>query len=54
MIAAEFLGLPISKVKFELGSTDFPRAPQQGGSLTTASVGTAAHGAASAIKKLLN
>jgi xanthine dehydrogenase YagR molybdenum-binding subunit len=36
-------------VKFELGDTQFPRAPAQGGSWTTASVGSAVHGAALAI-----
>jgi xanthine dehydrogenase YagR molybdenum-binding subunit len=46
MIAAEYLGLPIERVKFELGDTKFPRAPSQGGSWTTASVGSAVHGAA--------
>jgi xanthine dehydrogenase YagR molybdenum-binding subunit len=49
MIAAEYLGLPIERVKFELGDTKFPRAPSQGGSWTTASVGSAVHGAALAI-----
>ncbi|MBC8110441.1 MAG: xanthine dehydrogenase family protein molybdopterin-binding subunit, partial [Verrucomicrobia bacterium] len=54
MIAAEYLGLPMEKVKFELGNSDFSPAPQQGGSWTTASVGSAAVGAANAIKlKLL-
>ncbi len=41
LIAAEYLGLSAEKVKFELGDTKFPRAPVQGGSFTTASVGTA-------------
>ncbi len=41
MIAAEFLGLPAEKVKFELGDTKFPKSPAQGGSWTTASVGSA-------------
>lgn len=41
MIAAEFLGLPADKVKFELGDTKFPKSPAQGGSWTTASVGSA-------------
>ncbi len=41
MIAAEFLGLPPEKVKFELGDTKFPKSPAQGGSWTTASVGSA-------------
>ena len=41
MIAAEYLGLRPEQVKFELGDTKFPQAPVQGGSFTTASVGTA-------------
>ncbi|MDQ4122542.1 MAG: xanthine dehydrogenase family protein molybdopterin-binding subunit [Acidobacteriota bacterium] len=41
MIAAENLGLPLEKVRFELGNSDLPQAPVHGGSLTTASVGTA-------------
>jgi xanthine dehydrogenase YagR molybdenum-binding subunit len=49
MIAAEHLGLRPEQVKFELGDTKFPRAPSQGGSKTTASVGSAVHGAALAI-----
>jgi xanthine dehydrogenase YagR molybdenum-binding subunit len=49
MIAAEYLGLPIERVKFELGDTKFPRAPSQGGSKTTASVGSAILGAALAV-----
>ncbi len=53
MIAAEFLGVEPANVKFELGDSDFPTAPVQGGSFTTASVGTAAQGAALAIKKKL-
>lgn len=53
-IAAEYLGLPMEKVKFELGDTKYPPAPVQGGSFTTASVGTAIYGAAQNIKgKLL-
>lgn len=53
MISAEFLGLEPSKVKFELGDTKLPQAPVQGGSFTTASVGTAAHGASLNIKQKL-
>jgi xanthine dehydrogenase YagR molybdenum-binding subunit len=49
MIAAEYLGLRPEQVKFELGDTKFPRAPSQGGSWTTASVGSAVHGAALAV-----
>jgi xanthine dehydrogenase YagR molybdenum-binding subunit len=53
MIAAEYLGLAPDKVKFELGDSKLPQAPVQGGSFTTASVGTAAHGAALAVKQKL-
>jgi xanthine dehydrogenase YagR molybdenum-binding subunit len=49
MIAAEYLGLKPEQVQFELGDSNFPRAPAQGGSWTTASVGSAVHGAALAI-----
>lgn len=53
MIAAEFLGLPIEKVKFELGDTNLPKAPVHGGSMTTASVGSAAQAACEKIKEKL-
>ena len=53
MIAAEFLGVTPKQIKFELGNTEFPRAPSQGGSITTASVGSAIYGAAMNIKKKL-
>jgi len=49
MIAAEFLGLRLDQVHFELGDTRQPRAPAQGGSWTTSSVGSAVRGAALAI-----
>src|SRR5579883_911587 len=49
MIAAEYLGLKLEQVKFELGDTKFPRSPSQGGSWTTASIGSAVRGAALAI-----
>ncbi len=49
MIAAEYLGLKPEQVKFELGDSRFPRAPSQGGSWTTASVGSAVMGAALAV-----
>lgn len=49
MIAAEFLGLPLDQVHFELGDTRQPRAPAQGGSWTTSSVGSAVRGASLAI-----
>ncbi|CAN5693299.1 xanthine dehydrogenase family protein molybdopterin-binding subunit [soil metagenome] len=49
MIAAEFLGLRLDQVQFELGDTRQPKAPAQGGSWTTSSVGSAVRGAALAI-----
>ena len=49
MIAAEFLGLRLDQVHFELGDTRQPKAPAQGGSWTTSSVGSAVRGAALAI-----
>ncbi|TGR23076.1 MULTISPECIES: xanthine dehydrogenase family protein molybdopterin-binding subunit [unclassified Mesorhizobium] len=55
MIAAEFLGIDIDRVQFELGDTRHPRAPAQGGSWTTSSVGSAVRGGALAIAaKLLD
>jgi xanthine dehydrogenase YagR molybdenum-binding subunit len=53
LIAAEFLGLKPEQVKFELGDTKFPRAPAQGGSQTTASVGSAIYETANNIKRKL-
>ncbi len=40
-IAADTLGLPLDKVRFSLGRSDFPPAPPHGGSQTMASVGSA-------------
>lgn len=52
-LAADILGLPTSRVRFELGDTKFPRAPVSGGSSTVGSVGTAVHGAATGVKAKL-
>jgi xanthine dehydrogenase YagR molybdenum-binding subunit len=49
MIAAEYLGLRLGQVHFELGDSKFPQAPAQGGSWTTSSVGSAVQGAALAV-----
>jgi xanthine dehydrogenase YagR molybdenum-binding subunit len=40
-LAADALGLPIDRVRFELGDSRFPHAPVSGGSQTVASVGPA-------------
>jgi xanthine dehydrogenase YagR molybdenum-binding subunit len=53
IIAAEALGTDPSKIKFELGDTRLPQAPSQGGSITTASVGSAVYGAAGEMRKKL-
>jgi xanthine dehydrogenase YagR molybdenum-binding subunit len=53
MIAAEYLGLPPEKINVRLGDTKLPRAPSQGGSWTTASIGSAIVGAAGELSKRL-
>lgn len=53
IIAAESLGIDPKKIEFVLGDTDLPRAPSQGGSLTTASVGSAVYGAADEMRRKL-
>ncbi len=49
-IAADALGLPVARVKFELGDSKMPKAPVEGGSMTVASVGSAVHEAALAAR----
>ena len=44
-VAADALGLPMDKVRFELGDSALPKAPVHGGSLTMASVGSAVQAA---------
>ena len=44
-VAADALGLPIARVRFELGDSWYPKAPQQGGSMIMASVGSAVNAA---------
>lgn len=53
IIAAEHLGLPAEKVKVQLGDSRLPKAPAQGGSWSTASVGSAILGAAQNLQKKL-
>ena len=45
MIASEALGIPSDRITFELGNASFPFAPPHGGSMTTASVGSAVQAA---------
>ena len=44
-VAAGTLGMPLDRVRFELGDTDMPPAPLQGGSGLTAALGSAVHDA---------
>ena len=44
-IAADALGMDPERVRFELGDTDYPRAPITAGSMTVASLGPAVHAA---------
>ncbi len=50
-IAADALGLPVSRVRFELGDSKMPPAPVEGGSMTVASVGSAVWDAALAARE---
>jgi xanthine dehydrogenase YagR molybdenum-binding subunit len=52
-IAAETLGVPVERVRFEYGDTRLPQAPISAGSMTAASVGSAVFAATSALKKKL-
>ena len=49
-VAADALGLPVEKVRFELGDSIFPPAKEHGGSTTMASVGSAVQAACTALK----
>ena len=42
-IAADALGIPVDRVRFELGATDMPENPASTGSVTAASTGSAVH-----------
>jgi xanthine dehydrogenase YagR molybdenum-binding subunit len=52
-IAADALGVPPARVRFELGDTDMPPTPVSAGSLTAASTGTSVYKAASAARAKL-
>ena len=49
-VAADALGLPIARVRFALGDSNFPEAPSHSGSRTMASVGSAVHIAANMLR----
>lgn len=52
-IAADVLGVPLERVRFELGDTNLPENPISAGSMTAASTGTAVHAAALALRDKL-
>src|SRR5207302_9013737 len=49
-LAADTLGVPVEKIRFELGDSALPVAPNNGGSWLTASVGPAVIGACGELK----
>ena len=53
-VAADTLGLPLERVRFELGDTAFPKAKEHGGSTTMASVGNAVREACLALRTKLD
>ncbi len=52
-VAADALGLPIDRVRFELGDSTFPVAKEHGGSTTMASVGSAVEAACKTLRSRL-
>jgi xanthine dehydrogenase YagR molybdenum-binding subunit len=52
-VAAEALGYPMTRIKFELGDSDLPQAPVSGGSQSVASVAPAVRAAALALRDKL-
>jgi len=52
-IAADLLGLPIGKVRVDLGDTDFPAAPGSGGSFGANSAGSAVYDACMSLRGAL-
>jgi xanthine dehydrogenase YagR molybdenum-binding subunit len=52
-IASSSLGIAPDKIKFQLGDSSLPPGPTQGGSMTTATLGSAVHEAGEAIKQKL-
>ncbi|RSM93726.1 xanthine dehydrogenase family protein molybdopterin-binding subunit [Streptomyces sp. WAC 01325] len=51
-LSAQYLGLPLDRVRFDLGDSDMPAAPQAGGSGLTAALGNAVHDACRQLLKL--
>jgi xanthine dehydrogenase YagR molybdenum-binding subunit len=53
-IAADAVGLPMHRVRFELGDTSMPKAQEHGGSTTTVSIGPAVSQACQALRDKIN
>ena len=52
-VAADAIGVPVAKIRFELGDSRFPKAPGAGGSQSAASVAPAVHAAGLALRQKL-
>jgi xanthine dehydrogenase YagR molybdenum-binding subunit len=52
-VAADALGIPVERVRFELGDTDLPPTPPSVGSMTASSTGPAVNAAAVAARQTL-
>src|SRR5205823_6074056 len=52
-VGADELGLPVGRIRVEIGDTDLPEAPVHGGSITMASVGCAVQAACQALRQKL-
>ena len=53
-VAAETLGLPVGRVRFQLGDSTYPNAKEHGGSTTMSSVGPAVQAACAALNAKLS
>ncbi len=53
LIASKAMGIPVSKITFELGDSSMPPAPSQGGSATLSTVGAAVHDLCVAMKQTI-
>jgi xanthine dehydrogenase YagR molybdenum-binding subunit len=52
-MGAQFMQLPANKISFQLGDTDLPNGPTQGGSGTTSAIGTAINAVCTALQQTL-
>ena len=52
-VASDAMGIPENKISFDLGNSSLPPGPTQGGSATTASLGSAVHDVCVELKQML-